>query len=431
MSRFALLALAASPAAAAPSSRLDAALATWQGRTLPSPGNVSFAWEGVQARLVVAGGSAVTLLASSRAPRACLFHALVDGKLALNFSIGATPEPTNFTIAAGLDSGAAHTVVVWYATDPIAVSWDKLPPWTHSFHAFFSDGALAAPARPARRLQIIGDSITAGNQIDPDSCADDHLGTYGARACQHYDAECQTLAISGKGLYTNCCDADATMTELYKLTVPSMPETVYDNAQFVPDAVVLALGTNDQGHNSGPAWVANFTQAYASFLKSLATAHGNPEIPIFCLVGPITHDYVSDTAGPRLSPADFAHQPSPLPRTPCAPRAVPLGGECDCNGGGAGRRRRQHDHARGSLRAPAVGQPRDDVRAAAARDSKGAGLGMRAKRCIRNEIFPGHAHAGPCPPHLQCGCQCQCQSAILYAVVSPHSGCVAIVELQV
>jgi hypothetical protein len=132
---------------------------------------------------------------------------------------------------------------------------------------------------------------TAGNQIDPQSCLDDHLGTYGARMGQHYGADVQTLAISGKGLYSNCCDEEETMAQLYRLTIPSMPETVYDNAQFVPDAVVLALGTNDQGKNNGTAWVAGFTRAYADFLVNLTVAHGNPSIPILCLVGPITHDY--------------------------------------------------------------------------------------------------------------------------------------------
>ena len=118
------------------------------------------------------------------------------------------------------------------------------------------------------------------------------MGTYGARMCQHFNADCQTLATSGKGIYVNCCDTNVTMTELYRRTIPSLPD-LYDNSQFVPDAVTLALGTNDQGHNSGPAWVANFTATYAQFLVNLTLVHGNPKLPIFCLVGPITHDYYS------------------------------------------------------------------------------------------------------------------------------------------
>ena len=111
--------------------------------------------------------------------------------------------------------------------------------------------------------------------------------------CEHYGADCQTLAISGKGLFANCCDTNETMAELYQRTSPSDPATLYNNSLFVPDAAVLALGTNDQNHNSGPAWVAGFTAAYAQFLVNLTQVHGNPRLPIFCLVGPITHDYYS------------------------------------------------------------------------------------------------------------------------------------------
>jgi len=270
---------------------LDAAAAMWAGRTLAAPGNVSFSWEGVQASITVSGATYVTLLASSRAPGACAFHTMVNGALHSNWSFAAS-APANVTVAAGLSPRDTLTVTVWYATDPVTVSWDSLPPWSHSFHAFATDGAFGAPPqKPARRLQIIGDSITAGNQIDPATCADDHLGTYGARLCQLFDADCQTLAISGKGLYVNCCDKDVTMTELFARTIVGFPELVWDDSAFTPDAVILALGTNDKAHNSGPAWVRNFTDSYAAFLQRLTRIHNNPDLPIFAAVGPITSEY--------------------------------------------------------------------------------------------------------------------------------------------
>lgn len=46
-----------------------------------------------------------------------------------------------------------------------------------------------------------------------------------------------------KGLYENCCDNDATMAVLSQLTVPGMPWSWWDNAAFVPDAVLINLGT--------------------------------------------------------------------------------------------------------------------------------------------------------------------------------------------
>ena len=281
-------------AALARAAVLDASAATWSGRTLSVPANVSFSWEGVMASFTVSGASQISVLASSRIPGTAtgLFHTLVDGTLVKNWTLGNTEAPANISIAVGLVPGAAHTVSVWYATDPIVASWDALPPWSHSFHAFATDGTFGPPIqKPARRLQIIGDSITAGNQIDPVTCAADHIGTYGARLCQKFDADCQTLAISGKGIFVNCCDLNVTMTTLFERTLVGFPDILWDDADFVPDGVILALGTNDQGHNSGPAWVANFTDAYAAFLTRLTHVHGNPALPIFCAVGPITNDY--------------------------------------------------------------------------------------------------------------------------------------------
>jgi hypothetical protein len=109
--------------------------------------------------------------------------------------------------------------------------------------------------------------------------------------CQQFGADCQTLAVSGKGIYQNCCDGDVTMTDLFTRTIVGFPELKWDDTAFVPDGVIVALGTNDQGHNSGPAWVQNFTDSYAAFLQRLTRIHNNPALPIFCAVGPITHDY--------------------------------------------------------------------------------------------------------------------------------------------
>ena len=298
LSRAPALALLASSAAVAHAGVLDAAGATWAGRTLTAPGNVSFSWEGVQASFTVTGATWVTLLASSRSPagtRPCskVFHTMVDGALWLNWTLPQQQlTPVNLTVAEGL-STQAHLIVVWYAQDPICPhqTWD-LTPWSHSFHLFSTDGAFGEPLpKPARRLQIIGDSITAGDSIDPVTCASDHLGSYGARLCQHFDADCQTQAIGGKGLYENCCDPGVTMTTLFARTIVGFPELMWDDTLFVPNGVILALGTNDAGHDSGPAWQANFTAAYAAFLQHLTRIHGNANLPIFCAVGPIGHNY--------------------------------------------------------------------------------------------------------------------------------------------
>lgn len=62
---------------------------------------------------------------------------------------------------------------------------------------------MAAAAPRTRSLFFIGDSITAGNQIDPGTCTDDNWGSYGAKLCRRFDADCTTAAISGAGIFDN------------------------------------------------------------------------------------------------------------------------------------------------------------------------------------------------------------------------------------
>lgn len=174
------------------------------GRTLrnDTAGSVSFAWEGVQASFTtLPGTTSVVMLAFTNASGPASFHTLVDGVLALNFSIsGATLLP--YTIASGLDPSTGHNVTIWSIDDPITFSWDTLPPVVHTVRAFTAVGAPSCgfadpPPAKSRRLLLVGDSITAGNQIDHTTCRPDHWGTYGAKLCREFDANCTTVAISG------------------------------------------------------------------------------------------------------------------------------------------------------------------------------------------------------------------------------------------
>lgn len=86
--------------------------------------------------------------------------------------------------------------------------------------------------------------ITAGNQIDKATCKPDHQGTYGAKLCEDFGANCTTTAISGKGLYANCCDTNVTMDVLARLSLPGRQDMLFNDDDFVPDAVMINLGTN-------------------------------------------------------------------------------------------------------------------------------------------------------------------------------------------
>lgn len=120
----------------------------------------------------------------------------------------------------------------------------------------------------------------------------DHSGTYEAQLCSSFNANCTTLAISGFGLYENCCPAleNITMSSLVPLVIPSDLTTLWDNAAFVPDGIMINLGTNDNARfNGSQAWIDGFVHTYAQFLMNLTATHGNNKnLPIFCTMGPIT-----------------------------------------------------------------------------------------------------------------------------------------------
>lgn len=82
-----------------------------------------------------------------------------------------------------LKPGTAYTIRTIYITDPITLSWPVLPGGNvqvaHSLQLGKGLRVSQPPPTPnlQRRLDIYGDSITAGNQINATTCAPDWSGT--------------------------------------------------------------------------------------------------------------------------------------------------------------------------------------------------------------------------------------------------------------
>jgi hypothetical protein len=295
----AVVAAAAAAGAAPPTIPGSSPLVQWTGRRVidAAAGTARFAWEGTQVAVTVSGATSVT--ASWRStfppgghPRA---HVYVDGALAANVSL---PQPApawaDVPLVTGLDPSSPHVVKLWYITDPISLSWDWLPNASHTLAALTLDAGtfLAPPPERTRKMLVFGDSITAGNQIDKATCAPDHSGTYGAKLCEAFSANCTTTAISGFGVLVNCCDNNATMKTVWNYAIPGDPTTVVPAEDFVPDLVAINIGTNDQNHWKGNAtWAAEFIATYTDLLVNMTARWGNPGLPFFLGAGPITLDY--------------------------------------------------------------------------------------------------------------------------------------------
>eukprot|EP01052_Picozoa_sp_SAG31_P031380 SAG31_NODE_3317_length_4424_cov_3.662197_5_plen_557_part_00 len=185
-----------------------------------------------------------------------------------------------------------------------------------------SDGVFVPPVLPktmaTRRLVFVGDSITAGTNLrrpigDPahgipmapptpiSGIMDDYPLTYQAQLCQAFGANCSTIAYGGKGMYKNCCDEGTTMPEYFQQRLTSEPlrDYAFGSDGFVPDAVVIALGTNDFAHcRDKPCtseFLAGYVKTYVQFMQNITRWYGNPEIEFFCGIGPIVVNYENST----------------------------------------------------------------------------------------------------------------------------------------
>ena len=140
---------------------------------------------------------------------------------------------------------------------------------------FGSGGALLAPPpAPDRRLEVIGDSISAGYGVEGadqycsfTAATENHEKTYEAVAANKVGADLVTVAWSGIGMLRDYSgDTSNNMPARYDLTLPLSAGSSWDFSRYVPGAVVINLGTNDfaQG-DPGQAFVT----AYAGFVQHL------------------------------------------------------------------------------------------------------------------------------------------------------------------
>lgn len=224
------------------------------------------------------------------------YEVAIDGEVVQKLA----PEggTSRYMLAEGLEPGE-HTLVLAKRTES---SVGKT-----TFRGFEVTGELLDPEpKPERRIEFIGDSITAGAGIEATNgspqCSEDSWGepynnsylSYGPEAARQLGAEYHLTAVSGIGLewnYSQMYDA-RTMADVYELLYledEDSPE--YDRAEFVPDVVVVALGTNDFSPGDSerpPLEVEPYVESYIAFVERLRGYY--PDAHIFCLSSPMLGD---------------------------------------------------------------------------------------------------------------------------------------------
>jgi lysophospholipase L1-like esterase len=230
-------------------------------------------------------------------------------------------------LVSGLEPGE-HTLRLVRRTEPQIGEWTVL--------GLEIGGVLLDPGpAPERKIIVIGDSITAGSGVEATNnsaeCSEGAFGeagtgwgipyhnahrSYGALAGEILDAEYHILGVSGIGLirnYTSVYDTRP-MPDVYDLIylekdplegqtggggVGGVPEVgeehLWDPEWYVPQAIVVALGTNDFSPGDNPPTdprpdmeVPAFVEEYIAFVDRLRGYY--PEAHVFGMSSPMLGD---------------------------------------------------------------------------------------------------------------------------------------------
>ena len=271
-------------------------LALWAGRFAvnTSTGAVALDWGGTSVTLSIVGTFAsltlwtnVTLYPQNSARIAVLINSVDSANL---YIAAGTPS---YLLAATLPLHTNNVTIV-YASEPGQASSARAEGRFVSFLGFSvgNGGSFAPPVPLQRRIDVVGDSITAWGDYDrleavngplslnkgcPDAYAplfgSSQAYTWAAYLSRAFLANTTTIAWSGRGLTHNSgCGQGSLLPELYGQTFGSSAAEAWDfSAATRPDLALLFMGTNDYFCNKTTDQA--FTTAMLAFMKNITRAY--------------------------------------------------------------------------------------------------------------------------------------------------------------
>lgn len=247
-----------------------------------------FAWTGSEIETLVKGESITADLEVVAAGPAGLTVVVDDEPRYLKIG----KESQTYTLADGLNPDRIHRVSI--------VKRSEGARGTVRFGGFGlpDGGELIRPEGTARKLLVIGDSITCGygNEAEEPSegnTVDNQNGymSYALIAAREFDADAMLICWSGRGMFRNRSkhnDQSGTLPEVFDQILPFDADTHWDHARFVPDVIVINLGTNDFAELDGakpPLNKDDFIGAYTTFLSRLRSLA--PDSELILAIGPM------------------------------------------------------------------------------------------------------------------------------------------------
>ena len=189
-----------------------------------------------------------------------------------------------------------------------------------------------------RKIEFIGDSVTCGYGVDDEdpshdfsTATEDATKTYAYKTAEALNADYSVVAYSGYGIVSGYT-ADGTKEET--MLVPPVYECLgknngsaegildlskdWDFREFVPDEIVINLGTNDATYTlHDAAREEEFVSLYVDFLKTVRK--DNPDARITASLGVMNDDlypaveeavkqYIAETGDENISSLHFTPQ---------------------------------------------------------------------------------------------------------------------------
>lgn len=172
------------------------------------------------------------------------------------------------------------------------------------------EGKISPAAERNLKIEFIGDSITCGYGVDDlvkenhfKTSTEDGSKTYAYKTAQALDADYSMVCVSGCGVISAYSDngsrnTSSLMPNYYEKLGFSWNSSIngkrpqnfeWDFSAFVPDFVVINLGTNDASYTKGnPAKVKEYKDGYIDFIKVVRAK--NPQAKIICSLGIMGQD---------------------------------------------------------------------------------------------------------------------------------------------
>jgi lysophospholipase L1-like esterase len=272
----------------------DDKLIQYTGRIdFSNPKVPKFAWPGISIKACFEGKTCKIKLKDlaqgtdeSGKPHSNYYNILIDsGRIVL-----LKCEPSKSLYDIDSLSGGKHVIEIFKRTEGLVGETEF-----HGFQLGKGQKLLPLPKpEKVRRMEFIGNSITCGygNEGPNRDCkfsaaSENGYMAYGAITARKFGAEYMAVAFSGKGIFQNYDQTtDETIPEIYDRIFPFKEDIKWNFKNYIPDVVVINLGTNDFAHVNPDS--AAFTGRYFEFVKTIRKNY--PNAHIFCINGPMMSD---------------------------------------------------------------------------------------------------------------------------------------------